>query len=267
METPLSRMGIIIVIIVVATAALSPLAPFDPNAINLEDQLAPMSSRHILGTDFHGRDVFSRLVHGARTTLIAATITVVFAAVIGCSIGLTAGYLRGIVDSVIMRTMDIILSFPAIVLAIALTAALGASLQNAMISITVVTLPAFARVARGQTLVLREMDYVQAARATGVGDTSIVLHHILPNCLGPIVVQMTLYVAVSILTTAGLGFLGLGAQPPTPEWGADLAEGMRYMRAAPWVATFPGLAVFIAALGFNLLGDGLADIMNPKLRE
>jgi len=255
------------VAVVTATAVLSPLTPSDPNAIHLEDQLALMTIKHILGADFHGRDVFSRLVHGARVTMVVATVTVMVAAVIGTLTGAIAGYVGRKVDAIIMRTMDIILSFPAIVLAMALTAALGPSLQNSMISITVVTIPAIARVARGQTLVVKEMDYVQAARAIGVDDASIIFRHIIPNCLGPITVQATLYMAVSILTTASLGFLGLGAQPPTPEWGADLAEGMRYMREAPWVAAFPGLAIFTAALGFNLLGDGLADIMNPRLRE
>jgi peptide/nickel transport system permease protein/dipeptide transport system permease protein len=223
--------------------------------------------KNILGTDDLGRDILSRLIYGARVSLVVAVISVGLAFFCGILLGCISGYYKGWRDSIIMRIMDIILAFPYILLAIVVVAYLGPSLQNAMIAIAITYIPRFARIVRGSVLEECEKDYVSAARAIGARDFRIIFIAILPNCLGPLIVQTTLGFASAILDMAALSFLGLGAQPPTPEWGAMIAKSRALILRASWVMTFPGLAILFAVLGFNLLGDGLRDALDPRLRD
>jgi len=268
-RSPLSVIGLSIVLVIIFTAIFAvQLAPYNPIEINYNEKLIPPFQRgHILGTDHFGRDIFSRIAHGARASLWAGCISVGLAAIIGTPLGIFSGYIGGKIDSVLMRIMDVLLSFPSIVLAIGITVSLGPSLENAMIAIAIVTIPDFARLSRGQTLSIKENLYIEAARAVGTRDLNIILFHVLPNTLGTIIVQITLLIGDAILTCAGLSFLGVGVQPPMPEWGLDISKGIPYLREAPWVPFFPGLSAVIAVLGWNLFGDGLADILNPRLRE
>ena len=228
--------------------------------------LAP-SLAHWFGTDEGGRDIFSRVVFGTRYSLLAAVVVLALAVTIGTTIGLVAGFAGGKIDEALMRLTDMFLAFPALVLAMGISAALGASLANSMIAIAIVWWPWYARLVRGQTLRLRQEQFVEAARASGASDARMVLRHILPNCWTPIIVQITLDVGYAILTTASLSFIGLGAQPPTPEWGAMVATGKDYILDQWWLATFPGLAIFLAVMAFNLLGDGLQEALSPVLRR
>ena len=266
--------GLVIVIAFVLTAIFAPLlSPHDPIAISLYDQLKPPlwhaggTWKNILGTDDLGRDILSRLIYGARVSLLVAVTSVGLAFVVGTLLGAIAGYYRGFRDGVIMRVMDIILAFPYILLAIVVVAYLGPSLRNAMIAIGITYVPRFARIVRGSVLEECGKDYVTAARAVGARDWRIILIAILPNCLGPLIVQTTLSFASAILDAAALSFLGLGAQPPTPEWGAMIANSRALILRASWVMTFPGVAILLAVLGFNLFGDGLRDALDPRLRD
>ncbi len=266
--------GLIIVVVFIVAAILAPvISPHDPIATSLYDQLQPPawaeggSTRHILGTDDLGRDILSRIIWGARVSLLVAVVSVSLAFVCGTLIGSLSGYYKGHLDNVVMRLMDIILSFPYILLAIVVVAYLGPSLRNAMIAIGITYVPRFARIVRGSVLEECEKDYVLAARAVGAGDLRIVFLEILPNCLGPLIVQTTLSFASAVLDAAALSFLGLGAQPPTPEWGAMIAHSRALILRASWVMTFPGIAILLAVLGFNLLGDGLRDALDPRLRD
>ena len=266
--------GMIIVILFVLTAIFAPLiSPHDPIETSLYDQLKPPiwhadgSWKNILGTDDLGRDLLSRLIHGARVSMAVAVVSVSLAFVIGTLLGSVSGYYKGFQDNLIMRVMDIILAFPYILLAIVVVAYLGPSLRNAMIAIGITYVPRFARIVRGSVLEECEKDYVTAARAVGANDVRIILIDILPNCLGPLIVQTTLSFASAILDAAALSFLGLGAQPPTPEWGAMIARSRSLILRASWVMTFPGLAILLAVLGFNLFGDGLRDALDPRLRD
>jgi peptide/nickel transport system permease protein/dipeptide transport system permease protein len=220
-----------------------------------------------LGTDDFGRDLLSRLIHGARISMLVGVVSVSISLFFGTIAGAVAGFYRGWVDVIIMRVMDILLAFPSILLAIVIVAFLGPSLENAMIAIGIVSIPRYARIVRGSVLEEYSKDYVQAARALGASDFRLIFQHILPNCLAPLIVQTTLGFASAILEAAALSFLGLGAQPPTPEWGAMLAGGRALILRAWWVVTFPGITILLAVLGFNLLGDGLRDALDPRLRD
>ena len=266
--------GLVIILLFILTAIFAPvLSPHDPIEISLYDQLKPPiwhkggTSKNILGTDDLGRDILSRLIYGARVSLAVAVVSVGLAFVIGTLLGSVSGYYKGVLDNIVMRVMDMILAFPYILLAIVVVAYLGPSLRNAMIAIGITYVPRFARIVRGSVLEECEKDYVTAARAIGAKDLRIIFIAILPNCLGPLIVQTTLSFASAILDAAALSFLGLGAQPPTPEWGAMIAMGRSLILRASWVMTFPGLAILFAVLGFNLLGDGLRDALDPRLRD
>ena len=266
--------GLIIIVIFILVAIFAPyISPHDPVETSLYDQLKPPvwyeggTSKNLLGTDDLGRDILSRLIYGARISLLVSVISVSLAFFFGTLIGAISGYKKGWIDNITMRIMDIILSFPYILLAIVIVAYLGPSLKNAMIAIGITYIPRFARIVRGSVLEECEKDYVTAARAIGANEFRIIFIAILPNCMGPLIVQTTLNFASAILDAAALSFLGLGAQPPTPEWGAMIAQSRSLILRASWVMTLPGLAILFAVLGFNLLGDGLRDALDPRLRD
>jgi ABC-type dipeptide/oligopeptide/nickel transport system permease subunit len=266
--------GMILVSLFILTAVFAPLlSPHNPNETALYEQLKPPlwhekgTTKNILGTDDLGRDLLSRLIYGARVSLLVSVFSVGLAFTLGTFLGALAGYYKGKLDSIIMRVMDIILAFPYLLLAIVVVAYLGPSLQNAMMAIGITYVPRFARIVRGSVLEECGKDYVTAARAIGARDLRIIFLTILPNCLGPLIVQTTLSFASAILDAAALSFLGLGAQPPTPEWGAMIARSRSLILRASWVMTFPGIAILLAVLGFNLFGDGLRDALDPRLRD
>jgi len=251
----------------VMVAALAPwLAPFSPLDLDVMNRLEPPGPAHLLGTDEAGRDNFSRVLYGARITIPIAFTVILVASVLGATVGAVAGYAGGRVDEILMRIVDVVLAFPPIVLAMAITAALGAGLRNAMLAILLVSWPEFSRLMRGQVLAVKENDYVIAARALGTPGWRVVLVHILPNAFPPILVKGSLDIGNAIILTAALSFIGLGAVPPDPEWGAMIAAGQAKFEYW-WVATFPGLAILSVVLGFNFLGDGLQDWLNPRLRR
>lgn len=265
---PLGALGLLIVVALVLVASLAPwLAPHNPTDPDFMAMLQGPSSQYLLGTDELGRDVLSRVIWGARASLRAGLIAVILAAGIGVPIGLVSGYFRGPLDEyVVMRLTDAMMAFPVIVLALALTAILGPSLSTAMIAIGIVYAPIFIRLARAQTLSVRETEYVEAARALGNRHVSIMVKHVLPNIASPLIIQMSVSMATAILVESALSFLGLGVQPPIPSWGSMLRIGTNYMQEAPWIAFWPGLAIFIAVLGINLFGDALRDVMDPRDR-
>jgi ABC-type dipeptide/oligopeptide/nickel transport system permease subunit len=253
--------------IMVSVAALAPLiAPHDPLAVAPEAQLKPPSAAHWAGTDLFGRDVFSRLLFGGRVSLSVGVMAVFIASVPGTALGLIAGYYRRWIDGLIMRVMDLMLSFPGILLALGIVALLGPGLLNVMIAVGIAGIPSYTRLVRSSVLAVKKNLYVRAARTIGCRDGRILLRHILPNVLAPVVILTTLDIAWAILNASSLSFLGLGAQPPTPEWGAMLSEGRGYMRQAPWITIAPGLAIMLTVLSVNLLGDGLRDALDPRLR-
>jgi peptide/nickel transport system permease protein len=257
--------GVFIAAAVAAAAVLAPvLAPYEPTAIT-PDILQGPSREHLFGTDELGRDVLSRVLYGARISPWVGVLAIALAGFVGTALGLISGYAGGMGDSVIMRGMDILLAFPGILLAIVIVATLGPGLRNAMIAVGVAFIPTFARVVRGDVLVEREKEYVSAARGLGASGPRIVFREILPNVWGPVTVLATLGVAGAILAAAGLSFLGLGAAPPTPEWGAMLSEGRNYLPDQWWIAIFPGIAIALTVLGINLIGDGLRDTLDPRL--
>jgi len=266
--------GLIIIVIFFLTAILAPwISPHDPVENSLYDQLKPPiwasggSMKNILGTDDLGRDILSRIIWGARVSLTVGVVSVGIALIIGSLLGAVAGYYKGWLDNLIMRFMDIVLAFPHILLAIVIVAYLGPGLRNAMIAIGIITIPRFARIVRASVLEEKEKDYVTAARAVGAWDLRIIFNTIFPNCLAPIIVQASLGFGSAILDAAGLSFLGLGAQPPIPEWGAMIAMGRSLILRAWWVMTLPGIVILLGVLGFNLLGDGLRDALDPRLRD
>jgi peptide/nickel transport system permease protein/dipeptide transport system permease protein len=266
--------GLVIITAFILCGIFAPLlSPHDPIETALYEQLKPPawaeggSGKNLLGTDDLGRDILSRIIYGARVSLLVAVVSVGLAFCVGTVLGSVSGYYKGRLDNVIMRVIDMILSFPYILLAIVVVAYLGPSLQNAMLAIAITYVPRFARIVRASVLEECEKDYVMAARAIGARDLRIIFVAILPNCLGPLIVQTTLSFASAILDAAALGFIGMGAQPPTPEWGADIARSRALILRASWVMTFPGLAILCAVLGFNLLGDGLRDALDPRLRD
>jgi peptide/nickel transport system permease protein len=259
--------GAIVLFTLFLAVAAPVVAPHDPLKQNSKIRLSPIGTKgHLLGTDGNGRDILSRLIYGSRTALLVATVPVVVAAVLGLGMGLAAGYFGGWVDSILMRIADILFAFPAILLAIAIVAALGPRLVNAMLALAIVFIPAFARLVRASVLSLRNREYVIAARASGATSGRIISRHILVNALPTIIVFATLQTGQMIIFGAALSFLGLGVQPPTPDWGTMANDGRNSMLIAPWVTTLPGLAIFVVSVGFNLLGDGLRDALDPTLK-
>ncbi|WP_233237322.1 ABC transporter permease [Bordetella sp. LUAb4] len=261
----IAMVGAAIVLFFVVVAILAPLiANHDPFQTSFSTIRKAPSANFWLGTDELGRDIFSRMVYGARASLMAGLASVVIAMVVGVPFGLAAGYFGGWTDSVISRVTEALLAIPFLILAIALAAFLGPSLVNAMIAIGVSAAPKFVRLARGQALAVRSEDYVQSARALGASDTRILVRHVLPNIMAPLIVQATITIATAIIAEASLSFLGLGLQPPNPSWGSMLNTAKNFMTQAPWMSIFPGSAIFLAVLGFNLLGDGLRDALDPR---
>jgi peptide/nickel transport system permease protein len=262
-------MGALVVLAVLVAAALfAPwVARHDPVAMDVRERLQTPSLGHPLGTDNFGRDIFSRIVHAGRISLIIGFVAVGIGAVWGGTIGAVSGYYGGRLDNVLMRAMDVLLSVPQIILAMAIVGVLGASLLNLMVAVGISVLPRYARLMRASALGLRGVEFVEAARAVGKSDLKIVLQDIAPNCLAPLIVLSTLGVAQAILSAATLSFLGLGIQPPTPEWGAMLSDGRQFLRNAPHLTIFPGLAIVAVVMALNLLGDGLRDALDPKLRD
>jgi peptide/nickel transport system permease protein len=259
--------GIMLIVIAAAVTAGPAVTPYSPIAIDIGAKLLPPDMSHWLGTDFFGRDVLTRVLAGGQATLAIGVGVVTIAFVLGVTYGTIAGFAGGLADAVMMRLADALLSFPALVLAIALAAALGPSLNNAMLAVSIALAPQFARVARGQALAIAARPYVEAAIAVGVSTPRLLFHYVLRNGLGPLLVQASLALGSAVLQTASLGFLGLGAQPPAPEWGADVAANLAYLRGSPWVALAPGMAILLTVMAFNLIGDSLADWMNPRRRD
>jgi peptide/nickel transport system permease protein len=265
-KTALVGSGIVLFFIILAAAG--PLiAPQGINEQNMDIRLQAPSADHWLGTDDFGRDILSRIIHGARISLTVGFFAVVGSAIAGSLLGIVAGYYGRWVDTIISRFFDILLAFPSILLAIAVVAALGPSLRNALIAIAIINIPNFGRLIRSRVLSVKQEEYVMAAQAIGMSDRRILFSHVLPNSMAPIIVQGTLAIATAILEAAALGFLGLGAQPPDPEWGKMLSDARRYMLDAPWTMIFPGLAIMLTVLGFNLMGDGLRDALDPKMKN
>ena len=260
--------GLCLVVLVAVVAVIAPaLAPHDPDAIDTERRLArPLTAGHLLGTDEFGRDLLSRLLHGARISLVVGLAATALAALAGSVCGLLAGFLGRWVDQAIMRGIDTLMAFPYFLLAIAIIAVLGPGLVNGMVAVAIVNIPFYGRIVRATVLAVKQTEYVEAARALGVSEVRLSLTHVLRNCLAPLIVAITLNVGGMITALAGLSFLGLGVQPPTSDWGSMLASSRQYINVAPHVAAFPGLAIFLTVLGFNLLGDGLRDALDPRLR-
>lgn len=260
--------GTFIVIGFILMALFAPLlAPYDPIKTNLPERLRPPSRQYLFGTDQFGRDIFSRVIHGARIEVWIIFLVTVISGTIGVAIGITAGYFGGVVDEILMRVTDIFLAFPRLILAMALSAMLGRGLTNAILAISLVEWTVVARLARAEAMKVKSQPYIEAVKAVGASNLRILLFHVLPMCLSPVLVQLTLRMGTIILTAAGLGFLGLGAQPPTPEWGAIVSDGRSYLVQQWWISTFPGLFIAAVVLGFNLLGDGIRDILDPRLRR
>lgn len=266
-RSPLTMAGLVIILLVLFIMGAAPwIAPYNPDKLDLLHRLAPPSFAHFFGTDEVGRDLFSRVIWGARTSVTVGLAIVAISMVFGTVIGAFSGLVGGRLDTMIMRFMDVVLSFPSFVMAMALAAALGPNLINAMLAIAVVRIPFYVRLARGQALSLRSKPYVKAAMSFGAPRVQIMRRHIMPNAMAPIIVQATLDIGLAILTASALSFIGLGAQQPTAEWGAMVATGRDYLLDRWWYPTFPGMAILVTAVGFNLLGDGLRDLFDPKMR-
>jgi len=264
---PIGALGAAIVILVIIVAIFAPvIATHDP-AAQESIRLLPPSAEHWMGTDELGRDVYSRIIFASRTSLYVGVLSVAMAVVLGVTTGVMAGYIGGTFDNIVMRFVDILFAFPALVLAIVITGLLGPSLTNAMIAIGIVFSPRFARVARGSVLSVKNEVYIEAARVIGGREGHIIWHYVLPNIMAPLIVLATLTLSLGILAEAGLSFLGLGTQPPDPAWGLMLSQGRKFMELSPGLAIFPGVAIMITVLAFNLLGDGLRDALDPRLRE
>ncbi len=261
----LAVLGLLIITGLVVVAVFAPqIAPFDPIETNLTNRLQPLSVHHFFGTDEVGRDIFSRIVWGSRLTLYVIGLVAIIAAPVGILIGTVSGYFGGFIDTVLMRITDIFLAFPKLILALAFVAALGPGIENAIIAISITSWPPYARIARAETITIRNSDFIKAIRLQGAGPIRIISGHIMPLCISSLIVRVTLDMAGIILTAAGLGFLGLGAQPPSPEWGAMTSSGRAYILDHWWLITMPGTAIFIVSLAFNLLGDGLREVLDPK---
>ena len=264
-RSPAMVFGLVILAAMVLAALFAPwLAPFDPNAQNVQQRLLPPGAAHWLGTDQLGRDLLSRVIYGTRPTLLIVSLVALLSAPLGLLLGMCAGYFGGWIDTLLMRVTDIFMAFPRLVLALALVAVLGPGIVNAVIAIAITAWPAYARIARTETRTVRGSDFIQAARVQGLRPARILFGHLLPICLPSTVVRVTLDMAGIILTAAGLGFLGLGAQPPMSEWGAMISTGRQYIFDQSWVAAVPGVAILLGSLAFNLVGDGLRDVLDPK---
>jgi peptide/nickel transport system permease protein len=260
--------GAVLVAAALAAAIFGPmLAPYDPTLIHPTDKLVPPDGRFALGTDELGRDILSRALYGARISIEVSLVVVSLAGTIGVAIGLISGYFKGVLDVVLMRIMDTIFAFPTLLLALTVVAVLGTELHNLILAITIVYIPAFARIARGSTLSVSQQPFIEAARSVGVPHRRILLRYVLPNILAPVTVQFTVSLAYAILVEASLSYLGLGVQPPAASWGSMLATGKPFMELSPWVAIVPGIAIMLTVLGFNLLGDALRDSLDPRLRS
>ncbi|WP_339292196.1 nickel transporter permease [Paenibacillus sp. FSL W8-0187] len=255
-------------LLMILVAIFGPLlTQYDPTKVDYSTKLLKPSADHWFGTDHNGRDIFTRIIHGMRLTLSVGFISVIIGAAFGVVLGIISGYYGGKWDALIMRMTDVMLAFPGILLALAVVSVLGKNLFNVIIAVSIFSIPTFARVVRGSTLAVRKLEYIDAMRSLGASDGRIIFGHILPNITSPIIVQATLRIAVAILTASGLSFLGLGAQPPTPEWGAMLNDGRNYIMDHPHVALFPGLSIVFVVIAFNLLGDGLRDVLDPKMKK
>nr|WP_235864606.1 nickel transporter permease [Ureibacillus acetophenoni] len=260
--------GAIVVLTVFILAILAPwIAPYDPTHIEMSKKFQGPSAEHWLGTDDKGRDILSRLLYGSRISLTVGILSTLLGAIVGVVLGIVAGYYGKWIDSLIMRFCDVLLAFPGILLALAIISILGPSTANTIIAIAIFAVPTFARIVRGSTLGVKKLEYVDAIRAMGSRDSRIIFKHILPNITSPIIVQATLYIASAIITASALSFLGLGTQPPTPEWGTMLANGRSYLAQAPHITLFPGLVILLVVVGFNLFGDGLRDALDPKTKK
>jgi peptide/nickel transport system permease protein len=259
--------GVITIFVFVTCAILAPLiAPYSPTKVHLNDQFLPPSPQHLCGTDVYGRDIFSRIIYGARISLLIGLIPTSIAMLIGTVVGVAGGFEGGRLDTVLMRLGDVVMAFPSLILAMVVTYTLGASLFTLFIALSVVGWAGAARVVRAQTLSLKERDFVLASWAVGVKRTGIMFRHIIPNCLAPILILLTLGIPAAIMAEAGLSFLGVGAQPPTPSWGLMINEAQQYIFSAPWASIFPGLAILVVVLAFNFVGDGLRDALDPFLK-
>ncbi|RNB91394.1 ABC transporter permease [Brevibacillus fluminis] len=267
-KNKLAMAGGYVIIFYILVALLAPLlAPHDPYQIDLPNKLKMPSAEHWMGTDDKGRDVLSRVIFGTRLSLSVGFVAVFIGAFFGVILGLLSGYYGKWVDTIIMRIVDVLLAFPGILLALAIVSALGPSLINVMIAVGVFSIPMFARIVRGSTLAVKKLEYIDAIRSLGASDMRIIFVHIFPNILSPIIVQASLRLATAILSAAGLSFLGLGAQPPLPEWGAMLSNGRDFLFTAPYLAMFPGIAISSLVLGFNVFGDGLRDALDPRMKQ
>ena len=267
-KNPSAVAGFVIIATMVLIAVTAPyIAPYDPIKISLRERLSSPSIVHIFGTDEMGRDILSRVMHGARISLRIGVLVIAIAGGLGAVIGAVAGYLGKHADNIIMRVMDVILSFPPLVLAMALAAALGPNLNNAILAVAFVMIPKFARMVRGEALAVKEKQFISAARASGAGSMWIILHHIIPNCFSSVIILSTLLLGETILIAASLSFIGLGAQPPTPEWGAMISVGRKFLMDQWWYPTFPGLFILVTVIGFNILVDALRDILDPRLAK
>ena len=267
-QNKLAMAGLYLIIFFMITSIVGPfLTSMDPTSTEVQNRLQTPSADHWFGTDHQGRDIFTRIIHGMWITLGIGFSSVIMGMIVGVFIGVIAGYYGKRIDAVLMRIMDVFLAFPGILLALGIVAILGGSIFNVVIAIAIFSVPVFARIVRGSTLAVKKLEYIDAVRALGASDSRIIIRHILPNILSPIIVQATLFIATAVLTASGLSFLGLGAQPPTPEWGAMLAAGRNYMWDYPHIALFPGLAIVSVVLAFNLLGDGLRDALDPKIKS
>jgi peptide/nickel transport system permease protein len=266
-RSPLTVAGLVLVAILAFTALFAPLlAPADPLKQTLSSRLKPPSMEHWMGTDQLGRDVLSRMIYGARISLLIGLVVVVLAASVGVLVGLVAGYAGGWLDEGLMRITDVFFAFPALILAMAISGALGPSLTNAMIAIAIVSWPVYARLVRGQVLTLRQLEYVDASRSLGASPGRIMWQHILPNSMSPLLVQASFDMGAAILAAAGLSFIGFGTQPPTPEWGIMVSDGRNYIATHSWLSLYPGMAILLTVAAFNLIGDGLRDALDPRLR-
>ena len=265
MKNRLAVLGLLIIVALIVIAVLAPvIAPYDPVETNIGHRLQPLSFTHYFGTDEMGRDIFSRVIWGSRLTLSVIGLVAIIAAPVGILVGTVAGYFGGIIDTMLMRVTDIFLAFPKLILALAFVSALGPGIENAIIAISITSWPPYARIARAETITIRHCDFIKAIRLQGASALRIIIGHIMPLCLPSLIIRVTLDMAGIILTAAGLGFLGLGAQPPSPEWGAMTAGGRTYIIDHWWLITMPGTAIFIVSLAFNLLGDGLREVLDPR---
>jgi peptide/nickel transport system permease protein len=258
--------GIVVGLLIIAISAPL-LAPYDPTVQSLPEKREKPGGKFLLGADEFGRDILSRLIYGTRVALLVGTISIAIALVFGMVLGTASGFFGGVVDNLIMRILDILLAFPYLLLAIAVVSAIGPGILNTTIAVGIWAIPGFARIIRASVITIKKADYIQAARAIGASDARIIFNHIIPNFISPVIVYSTLYMANAILIEAALSFLGLGVQPPTPSWGLMVSSGRDFLLSAPHIATLPGIAIMITVLGFNLLGDGLRDSLDPKLRN